>query len=182
MKKLGLLVLLSIFTIASVMAQGKPSFGFKAGLNFAKVSDSDLDNSTGFHAGLALHVPLVKKSGLQVEAFYSAEGVEDVDLAYVNVPILYAYKIVPGLHLHIGPQFKVKVKTDVSFDGFSAEAEESFEDDIKDFNFDAAVGLEYKFPVVGIFVQARYNFGLTDIGDEFDGKSQVFQLSTGYRF
>ncbi len=184
MKKLSLLVLLSIFTAATVVAQGKPSFGFKAGLNFVNLNNSNdvsLGNTTGFHAGFALQVPLVKKSGLQVEAFYSAEGIDDIDLAYVNVPIMYSYKIIPGLRAHLGPQFRIKVNADVSLDGVDAETEESIEDDFKDFNFDLATGLEYKFPVIGLFFQARAVFGLNDVGEDF-GKSQSIQLSAGYRF
>lgn len=184
MKKLGLIVFVCIFAVGAAFAQGKPSFGFKGGLNFVNLessSDVSLGQSTGFHAGLALEIPLVKKSGLQVEAFYSAEGIEDFDLAYVNVPIMYTYKIVPGLRLQLGPQFKVKVNADVSLDGVEAETEENIEDDFKDFNFDAVGGLEYKFPVIGLFVQARAIFGLNDVGDDF-GKSQSIQLSAGYRF
>lgn len=186
MKKLGLLVLLSIFTIGTMIAQGKPSFGLKAGLNFVNLeaaSDVSLGQSTGFHAGLALQIPLVKKSGLQVEAFYSAEGIDDIDLAYVSLPIMYTYKIIPGLRLQVGPQFKVKVDADVSLnDGVTGEADnKAIEEDFKDFNFDAVAGLEYKFPVIGLFFQARAVFGLNDVGDDF-GKSQVMQLSAGYRF
>ena len=143
-------------------------------------SDVSLGQSTGFHLGLALQIPLVKKSGLQVEAFYSAEGIDDIDLAYVNLPIMYTYKIVPGLRLQVGPQFKVKLNADVSFDGVDADAEESIEDDFNDLNFDAVAGLEYKFPIIGLFFQARANFGLIDVADDF-GKSQSIQLSAGYR-
>ena len=150
MKKLGLLLILSVLAVGSMLAQGKPSFGLKTGLNFVNLessSDVSLGQSTGFHVGLALQIPLVKKSGLQVEAFYSAEGIDDIDLAYVSVPIMYTYKIIPGLRLQVGPQFKVKVDADVSLnDGLTAEAEnEAIEDDFNDLNFDAVAGLEYKF-------------------------------------
>ena len=187
MKKIGLLITLSVFIASSVIAQGKPSFGIKAGVNFVNVDSSNdvsLGNSSGSHAGLTLHVPFVKKSGLQVEAFYSAEGIDDIDLAYVSVPILYTYKIIPGLRLQVGPQFKVKVDADVSLrDGVDAEADnKALEEDFKDFNFDAALGLEYKFPIIGLFLQARSNFGLNDIGDDEFGKTMAIQLSAGYRF
>ena len=98
---------------------------------------------------------------------------------------MYAYKILPGLRLHLGPQFKVKVDADVSInDGVTAEADNrAVEEDFKDFNFDAVAGLEYRIPIVGIFIQGRTIFGLNDIGEEeFFGKSQAIQLSVGYRF
>ena len=193
MKKIVLLVMLSIFTIASVSAQDKPSFGFKAGLNFVSfdVDQGDLDGSTGFHAGIALHIPFVKKYGLQAEALYSVENGEfesgDIDLSYINIPVLFTYKIIPGLRAQLGPQFKVNVKSDVSYDGSNLDAdlesqEKALEDDVNNLNFDAVAGLEYKFPVIGIFVQARYNLGLTKAIDFNDIKSNSFQLSAGYRF
>lgn len=187
MKKINFLVLSFIFSVGSMLAQGKPSFGFKAGVNFVNLesaSDVSLGQSTGFHVGVALAVPLVKKSGLQAEAFYSAEGIEDIDLAYINLPLMYTYKIIPGLRLQVGPQFKLKVNADVSLnEGLDADAEnEALEDDFKDLNFDLAAGLEYKLPVIGIFFQARALFGLNDTGEDNYGKSQSIQLSAGYRF
>lgn len=182
-----------IFSIGSVFAQGKPSFGFKVGANFVNmnsIEDVSIGHSfnengtTGFHAGVVLHVPFVKKSGLQVEALYSAEGIENIDLAYINMPIMYTYKILPGLRFQLGPQFKVKVDADVSInEGLEAEADNrAVEEDFKEFNFDAVAGLEFKFPIIGIFIQGRTIFGLNDLSEEEFGKSQSVQLSVGYRF
>jgi len=191
MKKVSLLVFSIIFSIGSLLAQKKPSFGFKVGANFVNLnsaSDVSLGHSfsdngtTGFHAGIVLHVPFVKKSGFQAEAFYSAEGIKDLDLAYVNMPIMYTYKILPGFRLQLGPQFRVKVNAKVDENGVYADTEETIEDDLKGFNFDAAAGLEFRFPIIGIFIQGRTVFGLNDIGDDFFGKSQAVQLSVGYRF
>jgi len=191
MKKISLLLFLSIFIATSVIAQEKPSFGFKVGLNFVdfNADEIDLDGSTGFHAGIALHVPLVKKYGVQAEALYSIENGEfeagDIDLSYLNIPVLLTYKIAPGLRAQLGPQFKVNVKSDISFDGSDLEVElrdqeEDFEDDVNSLNFDAVAGLEYKFPAIGIFLQARYNFGVTKAIDFDDIKVNSFQLSVGY--
>ena len=193
MKKFIYIAVLIFLTSISAFAQ-KPSFGFKVGVNLVNidsVEDFSLGNTfnengtTGYHLGLAVFIPLKGKSGLQTEAFYSAEGIEDIDLKYINMPIMYAYKILPGLRLHLGPQFKVKVDADVSInDGVTAEADNrAVEEDFKDFNFDAVAGLEYRIPIVGIFIQGRTIFGLNDIGEEeFFGKSQAIQLSVGYRF
>ena len=185
MKKVFLVTILSVFGFLATQAQVKPSFGFKAGLNFPKIEGDNVEseNSNGFHAGLVLHIP-IKKLGVQAEALYSKEGDKDIDLNYVNVPILLTYKILPGLRFHLGPQFKVKVNAKADFEGLDVAAEEKFEDDINSFNFDGAVGLEYKLPVIGIFAQARYNFALSDTFDSELGsaKQNVFQLSVGYRF
>jgi len=48
------------------------------------------------------------------------------------------------------------------------------------------LGVGYKLPM-GLFFQARYNIGLTDIYEDLVGlqreaKNNVFQLSVGYMF
>ena len=170
MKKNVLLVLFSIFTISSITAQLKPSLGIKGGLNFSNYEagdDLDFESNTGFHVGLVLHIPLNEKFGIQPEAFYSTEGTKqiqdigdiEIDLDYLTTPILLTYKVLPGLRVQAGPQFRVKVRADVDVEeGSSFSLDESqYEDDFNDLNFDAIVGLEYKFPILGLFVQARYN-------------------------
>ncbi|WP_010522419.1 porin family protein [Aquimarina agarivorans] len=180
MKKLIITLLISAFGLALANAQGKPSFGLKAGLNFMQFDgkEVEIDNNSGFHAGVVLAVPLVKKSGLHFEVLYSVESSDDIDLNYVNVPILYTYKIIPGLRLQLGPQFKISTKSEFSDEVLRATVEEDF----KSLNFDLAAGLEYKFPAIGLFAQARYNYGLTEFEENFELTSNNFQLSVGYRF
>ncbi len=190
MKKLIVCLLITLGILSSVFAQ-KPSFGFKGGLNFISLSEETTEeDATGFHAGLVFHAP-IKKYGVMVEAIYSREGSEDLKLDYINVPIMVTYKIIPGLRAHLGPQFKVNVNANSEIDSSSLEDagldvdvsfDESIEEDIKDLNFDGVAGLEYKFPVIGIFAQARYVFGLGDLGDNNGIKQNIFQLSVGYRF
>lgn len=185
MKKLIASILITIGLSTAVFAQ-KPSFGLKIGANFASLSE-DLagDDATGFHVGAIFHAP-IKRYGVMVEALYSREGSENLELDYINVPVMVTYKIVPGLRAHLGPQFKVNISADADILSGNINADdfnESFEDDIKDLNFDGVVGVEYKLPVVGIFAQVRYVFGLGDLGvDEVKATQNVFQLSLGYRF
>lgn len=184
MKKLIASLLITIGLSATVFAQ-KPSFGLKIGANFASLSE-DLagDDITGFHAGLVFHAPL-KKYGVMVEALYSREGAEDLELDYINVPVMATYEIIPGLRAHLGPQFKVNVnaEADLLAGQIDGSINESFEEDVKDLNFDGVVGLEYRIPIIGIFAQARYVFGLGDLGvDEVKATQNIFQLSVGYRF
>ncbi len=197
MKKIIVSILIGIGVFNFSNAQIKPSFGLKAGLNFSSISEVEFTgedgstieelggNSTGFHVGVVLHIP-IKKYGVMLEALYSSEGGDNIDLDYINVPILLTYKIIPGLKAHLGPQFKFNVNSDIDIDFDGIEADfidaDSFEDDVKDFNFDGAIGLEYKLPVIGVFAQARYVFGLSDIADNFEEKQNSFQLSVGYRF
>ncbi|WP_010180357.1 outer membrane beta-barrel protein [Aquimarina agarilytica] len=181
MKKIVLTLILSACGFVLATAQGKPSFGLKAGLNFVQFDardDVEVDNNSGFHAGIVLHVPLIKKSGLQFEALYSVESSDDIDLNFINVPILYTHKLLPGLRLQVGPQFKISTKSEFKDEVVAA----TFEEDFKSFNFDLSAGLEYKLPAIGVFAQARYNYGLTEFEENFELKSNTFQLSVGYRF
>lgn len=181
MKKLIASLLITIGLSATMFAQ-KPSFGVKIGANFASLSEDIAgDDATGFHAGLVFHAPL-KRYGIMAEALYSREGTEDLELDYINVPVTVTYKIIPGLRAHLGPQFKVNVNVEADLEDTSID-NESLEEDVKDLNFDGVVGLEYRLPVIGIFAQARYVFGLGDIGiDEVKATQNIFQLSVGYRF
>ena len=141
-------------------------FGAKGGVNFADLSDVSADGRTGFHLGLLAEVGLGKFS-VQPEVLYSAQGVDDINLDYLNIPVLAKYYVIQNLSLEAGPQF-----------GFNTK-----EDDINDINtFDmgGAVGVGYK--IGSLFAQARYNFGFSDVADGGSAKNSVFQLSVGYLF
>ena len=70
-----------------------------------------------------------------------------------------------------GPQFSFLVN----------DAEDAFE--TKSFDLAASGGVELKI-IMGLFAQARYNIGLTNVSDnsDVDVKNGVFQLSVGYYF
>ena len=58
-------------------------------------------------------------------------------------------------------------------------------DDVKSTDFGIGVGMNYEFSDV-IFANARYQGGLTEIGDSEAGgnsvKNSVFQIGLGFRF
>lgn len=193
MKKImtNLCITVIMLSFSSIYAQ-KPSFGIKGGLNFTSLSkDTDGDDAVGYHAGLIFHAP-IKKLGVMVEALYSREGSDKIELDYINVPAMVTYELTKGLRAHLGPQFKVNVsaKSELSVTNVGAPTanasvniEEQFEEDIKDLNFDGVVGLEYRVPVIGVLAQLRYVFGLGELGkDRVESTQNIFQLSLGYRF
>ncbi|WP_461532288.1 porin family protein [Sinomicrobium sp.] len=141
-------------------------FGAKGGVNFASISDVDADGRTGFHLGLVGEVGLGKFS-IQPEVLYSAQGLKDLNLDYLNIPVLAKYYVVQNFSLMAGPQF-----------GFNTKDDDISE--IKSFDMGGAVGVEYK--IGSLFAQARYNFGLSDVADGGSGKNSVFQISLGYLF
>lgn len=160
-------------------------FGIKAGANFANFNgDLDSDGITNFHAGVVLELNVVPTFSVQAEALYSSVGAEfedtfggtvvsnarDLNLDYISVPVLAKYYILPEkLSIMAGPQFSFLVD----------EAEESYNSN--SFDMAAAGGIELKI-IAGLFAQARYTIGLTDVYDDVDAKNAVFQLSLGYMF
>jgi opacity protein-like surface antigen len=173
------------FFVAMVMFAGAYTaqaqgidFGIKAGANFANFNgDVDSKSITSFHAGAVLELNIVPTFSVQAEGLYSSmgadvDGVGDFNLDYISVPVLAKFYVLPEtLSLMAGPQFSFLVND---------------ADDLDAESFDLALsgGAEVKI-IGGLFAQARYNIGLTNVVDsEFtgDAKNAVFQLSVGYMF
>ncbi len=163
----------------AMQAQGI-DFGIKAGANFSNFNgDLDSENITNFHAGAALELNLIPTFSVQAEGLFSSQGaklkndagaVKDFNLNYISVPVMAKFYIIPKkFSVMAGPQFSFLVD----------EAEEALES--KSFDMAAAGGVELKI-IAGIFAQARYTIGFTDVYDDVDSKNAVFQLSLGYYF
>jgi hypothetical protein len=188
MKKIFFLAVALAGTFAA-QAQGI-DFGIKAGANFANFNgDVNSDGITNFHAGAALELNLVPTFSIQAEGLYSSQGAEakyeetvggaivtgarELNLDYISVPVMAKFYILPDrLSVMAGPQFSFLV----------SDAEEAF--DAQKFDLAAAGGVELKI-IAGLFAQARYTIGLTEVYDsEYTGnaKNAVFQLSVGYMF
>ncbi|UOQ74916.1 porin family protein [Hymenobacter cellulosilyticus] len=130
---LSLAFLLSLTNQAQ--AQNGPRLGLKAGLNLATYTGgSTLARQAGWQPGIAagalLTYPLSNKSGLQMEAlysqkgmrqsrynhlyrdpaFYSADNIYRVSLAYLDMPVLYTYgpgSSGSGFFVAAGPQLSL---------------------------------------------------------------------------
>lgn len=155
------------------------AFGIKAGANFANINDaSGLSNRTGFLVGIFAGVKFSDSVGIQGDLLYSQQGAdfdpEKIDLNYVNIPIVLKYFVVQGLNIQAGPQFGFIVDDNIK---------EVFGDIVEAESFDltGVVGVGYDLPM-RIKVDARYNFGLTDIFNNTEGKNSVVSLSLGYSF
>jgi len=185
----NLFMALAIFCATTMYVSAQDiSFGVKAGLNFATLGGDDVDELegvTGLNIGAVAEFGLSEKFSIQPEVIYSTQGAslddETLELDYINVPVLAKYYVFEGFSLEAGPQLGFNINSQYEFEG---ETED--EDDIKTVDIAAALGLGYKLPM-GIFFQARYNLGITDVYDEIEGtqidaKNNVFQFSVGYKF
>ena len=173
MKKL----LLVIAMVAAGFTANAQTFGVKAGLNFSNVTAKDSgvsispDGATSFYLGAVVDFELSEKFHIQPEVLYSAEGFEDFDMSFVNIPVMAKYYVAEGFNLQAGPQVGFLVDAEDGTDGF------------KSVNFGLGLGAAYEMEN-GLFFDTRYNFGLSNLAD-FDGaelNTKAFQIGVGYRF
>ena len=174
-----IVIVFAILLTSTAFSQGI-DFGIKAGVNFATLTDAsnlDLSNKTGFVGGIFAGIKFSDKFAIQADLLYSQQGAEvdlgEIDLTYVNIPVVFKYFLIKGLNIQAGPQFGFVVDDQIK-DVFGNVLE------AESFDLTGVVGLGYDLPM-GIRVDGRYNFGLTDIADGVD-KNAVFTLSAGYSF
>ncbi len=175
-----ILFILTAFLTTSVLSQ-QIDLGIKAGANFATITDASvlsISNRTGFLIGVFAGVKFGDKLGIQGDLLYSQQGAnsnpKDIDLNYINVPIVLKYYLVQGFNLQAGPQFGFIVDDNIKdVLGNVIEAES--------FDLAGVLGLGYDFPF-GIRIEGRHNFGLTDIFNSIKGKNSVTSIAIGYSF
>lgn len=188
-------------------------FGAKAGANFASISGDDTADFEGkidYHFGLIAEVTFGGKFAFLPEVIYSFQGAksemsesyfgfrgsysysnkEELKLDYINIPLLAKYNIIPGLSVQAGPQIGFLVKSEVEYEmtvnGQTESETVDVKDSMKGIDFALAAGLGYKLDT-GLFFNARYNVGLSNIVDneegvDSSGHNNVLQLSVGYMF
>lgn len=126
------------------------------------------------------------------------EGYSDwhTDLDYLNVPLLFGYRIAKGLSVKAGLQLglllggKEKMSyTDITIlDGGTRKQGNAVprETDVKDVykSVDLSIPLALSYEFENVILDARYNFGLSRIHqlDVVKSRNSVIQLSVGYRF
>ncbi|WP_304038414.1 outer membrane beta-barrel protein [Mesonia mobilis] len=88
------------------LVQNAQEFGVKAGVNLANLNtDGDIDGKTSFYLGAVAEFGLSESFALQPELVYSMQGADELDLSYINIPVLAKYYLVEGLAVEVGPQF-----------------------------------------------------------------------------
>ncbi|WP_412559780.1 porin family protein [Winogradskyella sp. MIT101101] len=161
------------------------TFGAKAGLNVSNFSGGDADRNSliGFHVGAVSEISLSERFSLQPELLYSRQGSEAQDvvkikLDYLAIPIMAKYYLADDFSIEVGPQFSFLVNDKGEYIDSDLPDEDT---DAESFDIGANVGLGYNISS-DIFVQARYNFGISTVAENPDIKNSVFQLSLGYKF
>jgi hypothetical protein len=189
MKKISL-ALCALIIVCTTWAQSS-RLGIKGGLNVSTLSDDndELGSRLGFHAGLLAHLHLSPQLALQPEVVYSSQGAKytvldgehSLALNYVNVPVMLQYMFDNGFRLQTGPQVGFLAGVNDKREG--TETNNFTSDDFKTVDFAWSAGLGY-LTQSGLGVDARYNFGLSNINDFGDAKrrNNVFQVGLFYMF
>ena len=123
---------------------------------------------------------------------YGESGItlkEELKLDYLNLPVLAKYKFAPGWNVHLGPQigFLLNAESEIeaSMDGETVTETEDIKNYISSVDYGLSGGLGYELEM-GIFFDARYCLGLSDISDDNNAdesvQNNVIQLSVGYKF
>lgn len=208
MKKYIFLVVLTLFCWNNIAAQ-VVNLGIKVGANSAKiigtdayklVSESKVSISGVFslHAGLFAVVKINDTFAIQPEVLYSEQGFMypksytsnsalitkdlEVQIDYINFPIMVKYYPFEQFFLDFGPQFGFLLNADQeSLSGnaiVKTDVKDDFEDTDTSFNF----GLGYEGDTFTIY--GRYTLGLQDMHKTLvaDNKNSVIQFGVGYKF
>lgn len=169
MKKISLLALTLMSGI--VLFAQTATFGIKGGLNVASLSNIQGGSSRlGYHAGFLLHVHATPQFAVQPEFLYSSQGAKyttsnaehNLDLGYLNVPVLLQYMAGSGFRLETGPQLGFLVNVDDKLNGTSTGFFSS--SDFKKTDVSWAIGAGYEGRS-GLGIDARYNLGLSNINN-----------------
>lgn len=190
MKKILLTAVVMLASVASYAQHAVGAFTLqpKIGMNVASLTKCDgCDPRIGLAAGVEAEYQATDIFSVSAGLIYSMQGnkakEEGVTLTtkldYINIPILANVYVTKGLAVKLGvqPAFNVSDKQKLSGGKASVEAEDV---GAESFDFSIPVGLSYEFN--NVVIDARYNFGVTNIADGGDSKNSVFQFTLGYKF
>lgn len=189
--KFHVYLLLALFLQAGSVSAQHVNFGIKGGLNVYTIksdNDANFDSKAGFNLGLLSHIHLAKQWAIQPEIVYSLQGATinagnvetKINLGYINIPVLFQYMFDNGFRLQAGPQLGFLVNAKSKTGSLSTD----IKDNLKTADFGLAVGAGYVHTPSGFGVDARYNFGLSNINDNSSDNlyNRGFQLGVFYLF
>lgn len=182
-------IIILVFISSSVFSQGF-SFGIKGGATLGKISgESFKDQFTlGYHIGAFATIGLSKKWAIQPEVFFSQinvdtasnfshvyqfNHVQDIQLKFLNIPILLNYNLNRFLALQLGPQFGIMMDN-------NKDLLKNGQDAFKSGNFSIAAGLQLH--ILKLRIYGRFVGGVTDLNNIASNdawKTQSIQLGVG---
>ena len=191
-KKTLPLVILLLICMNAKSQENFLSVGLKVGANFSTLNTSSFDASvnaseesiTGLTAGAFLEIGSASSFSFQAELLYSEQGAnldssiadfDNVELDYLQAPILVKFKFLKLFNIHAGPQLGF-LTSDIQSDTYNA----------KDFDFSGITGVGIELGKLR--ADLRYHFGLSEaltIEPRFttetsNAKNRYFSIALGY--
>lgn len=193
------------FALVGASNAGAQTIGFKVGASFAKwdfetaTGGEDLETLTAFMGGGFVRFGL-GRVGLQPELLvvtrggeYPAEAFEGdakLKVDYIEVPVLLIVPLTMGTgvapYVFGGPSFAFEINCKVETSAVSGDASEDCSDnDLRestDIGATAGGGLSFPMGPGDLFVEGRYNWGLTNLakGEGTEIKSRTGAVLAGY--
>lgn len=175
MKKL-LITLLLLIAAKANFAQGI-SYGVKAGLNFSNIYSTNLntDFKQGYLVGVYAKFDVIVLA-IQPELHFSnrgyvESGVKEVNLNYIDMPILLRIKVLPFVSIDAGPQFSRLVNK--NFNSISTTV--TTVPTLNNSEVSAVFGASMNIWKLG--ASARYIVGLSELEKAITSKNQLFQIA-----
>jgi len=210
MKKTLLIISFTILTITAVKSQEKIQFGLKGGANFSNIISKyywKSNTKSGFYVGLLTEISLGNKFSIQSEILYATYGGDvfptvyggnptknEIDLDYIQIPVLAKIYIIKNLSIEIGPSFNFLVnekgyRPDLGdlydSNGNFLRSQKYIDPDGSNFEWSALVGVSYKLSKI-LSGSLRYTQGLSNAfnvpNSDLKAKNNAFQLGVDFIF
>lgn len=201
MKKIILIIAVTVLIIPTAKSQEKIQFGVKGGVNFTNMTSNDYlydeKFKTGLYLGATVEIPLSKKISIQPEIVYSSQGIKgkafvnypstlpgtmpivnaEHKLDYIKIPVLAKLYLVKNFSFEIGPSFNFLVNDRFTSDSYTQT------DLAEKFEFGGVIGLSYKVKS-NFFVNTNYLIGFSNtLESPFENsKNYGFSAGIGYLF
>jgi len=167
------------------------SFGFSGGValkaRFGRATENSYEGTGMFGVGLELKYRLAKAKTI---------ASDDLSLGYLEVPVLLqvypmaSSKSMNGFYIEAGPDFAmllskkpdaITVNLNQPYPGFESVSYHT--GDLKGGDCRIAVGVGYTIPNTGLDINARYNFGMSELSKEcFPSKMNFAEISVAWLF
>lgn len=173
MKRIFILLLAVMMTSVAFSQNFSIKAGFNSTTEVLKLgSESDSYILNGFYIGILEEFDLSDMTTVQPELQYVNVTRGDLNYSFLNLPVMFGYRIADQFMLQAGPQFSLLLDDKV--------------DNYTNFGLDLGIGAKAFFNE-NIFADARYNFGLTNhytgLGSgDYKDKYNSFQIGLGYKF
>ena len=167
---------------------------FYAGALVGVEAEYQLANMFSLAAGLNFAMQGCQWEDSEIKIADNSYKLKDnkIQLNYLNLPVVANLYLFKGFAIKTGVQFGFLLSAKQKFDqeikagsqSTTVKYDRDVKDDCKKVDISIPIGISYQIPTIPIYIDGRYNLGLSKIVKDSDEsiKNQVFQLTVGYKF